>query len=209
MLNNILERWQAVKKNPRKLLKLLAPITGYDDSVTWSRVVMMRECERLIQDLGPEQLKVLEISGSGYEKLPFKSYRSAPFPDYDVCAGILDETFDLIIAEQVFEHLLWPYRAGRHIHQMLNPGGHFLISTPFLVRIHNCPVDCSRWTELGMKHFLAECGFPLERIHTGSWGNRECVKANFGKRWVAYHRRLHSLANEPDYPYAVWALARK
>ena len=91
---------------------------------------------------------------------------------------------------------------------MLRAGGYFLVSTPFLVRIHDYPVDCTRWTEIGLKYFLAECGFALDGIQTGSWGNRACVKANFGG-WVRYRRRLHNLKNEPDVPYHVWALARK
>jgi SAM-dependent methyltransferase len=205
----LLARLNAVRKNPAKLRKLLTPITGYDETQKWSRVVMQRECDRLIEVLQPERLKVLEISGNVYQKFAFKEYTSLSFPDYDICSTVLAERFDLIIAEQVFEHLLWPYRAGRNVYEMLNPGGHFLISTPFLVKIHNYPIDCSRWTEIGLKHFLAECGFLLDNIQTASWGNRKCVAANFGKRWVRYHRRLHSLKNEPDFPYSVWALARK
>jgi hypothetical protein len=108
----------------------------------------------------------------------------------------------------VFEHLLWPYRAGRNVHAMLAPGGNFLLSTPFLIRIHNNPTDCSRWTEVGMKYFLAECGFPLDGIQTWSWGNRSCVVGNF-ETFVRYRSRLHSLDNEPTYPVVVWALAQK
>lgn len=176
----------------------------------WLRVVMNRETKALVDGLNPAALKALEISGRGWD-VPgyFREYRSLSFPDYDVCAGPYPEAFDLVIADQVFEHLLWPYRAGRNVHAMLNPGGHFLVSVPFLVKVHRYPVDCSRWTELGLKHFLAECGFPLENIVTGSWGNRACVRANFGPRWVIYQRWLHSLRNEPDFPIAVWALARK
>jgi SAM-dependent methyltransferase len=170
---------------------------------------MQRECNRLINELQPQSLSALEISGDLFQHFPFKKYRSVQYPEYDVCADVLEDKFDLIIAEQVFEHLLWPYRAGKHVYEMLQPGGHFLISTPFLVQIHNYPVDCSRWTELGLKHLLAECGFPIEQIKTASWGRRDCVEANFGARWVRYHRRLHSLRNEPEFPYVVWALARK
>ena len=54
------------------------------------------------------------------------TYRSVDFPDYDLCAGALDEKFDIIIVEQVFEHLLWPYRAARNVFQMLNPNGALL-----------------------------------------------------------------------------------
>ncbi len=174
----------------------------------WSRVVMRRESRRLVDDLEPSRLNALEISGTFWADLPFKSYESACYPEYDVCSAALPRTFDLVIAEQVFEHLLWPYRAATHVHQMLTPGGHFLVSTPFLLRIHHEPVDCTRWTETGLRHFLAECGFPLADIQTGSWGNRACVKANFGW-WARYHRRLHSLRNEPNFPVHVWALARK
>jgi SAM-dependent methyltransferase len=169
---------------------------------------MRRETQRLIEDLGPSRLRALEISGTFWSDLPFKEYKAACYPDYDVCTAALPRSFDLIIAEQVFEHLLWPYRAAGHVHQMLAPGGHFLVSTPFLLRIHNEPVDCTRWTETGLRHFLAECGFALADIQTGSWGNRACVRANFGW-WTRYHRLLHSLHNEPAFPVHVWALARK
>jgi SAM-dependent methyltransferase len=134
---------------------------------------------------------------------------SADYPEYDVCDGPLWESaFDLVIAEQVFEHLRWPYRAARNVHQMLRPGGYFLMTTPFLLRVHGSPIDCSRWTELGLRHLLAEGGFDLSRIRTESWGNRECVVANFD-RWETYDPREHSLNNEPDFPVVVWALARK
>jgi SAM-dependent methyltransferase len=140
--------------------------------------------------------------------MPFRSYKSLYYPDFDICESSLADQFDLILADQVFEHLLWPYRAGKNVYKMLNRGGYFLITTPFLIRVHNFPIDCSRWTEIGLKYFLAECGFDLEHIRTGSWGNRACVRANFS-RWILYRPWLHSLKNEPLFPVAVWALAQK
>jgi hypothetical protein len=91
---------------------------------------------------------------------------------------------------------------------MLKSDGYFLITTPFLLRVHNFPIDCSRWTETGIKYFLAECGFDIERIQTGSWGNRACIQANF-LNWAIYRPWFHSLKNEPDFPVVVWALAQK
>jgi SAM-dependent methyltransferase len=145
-------------------------------SEQWLRVVMDQETKRLVSSIKPASLMVLEISGRGWDQPGiFREYRSVDFPDFDICSQQLDESIDLIIAEQVFEHLLWPYRAARNVHAMLRPGGFFLITTPFLVRVHRHPTDCSRWSEIGMQHFLAECGFDLDDIHTGSWGNRACV----------------------------------
>lgn len=191
----------------KKYLKRLMNEVGYDYG-HWVRTVMYRECAKLIEMLDPEQLDVLEISsGNVWQKFNFKSFTEANYPEFDVCSMQLPQQYDLIIADQVFEHLLWPYRASRNIHAMLKPGGNFLVTTPFLIKVHQVPVDCSRWTELGLKHLLAECGFPIEKIQTGSWGNRACVKANFDS-W-ARRGWFRSLKNEAEFPVAVWALAEK
>jgi len=178
--------------------------------VRWSRVEMDRQTRKMVGGLGPQNLDALEISGEGWADFGFRSYRQVEFPQFDICGQTLEQRFDLIIAEQVVEHLLWPYRAGRNVCAMLKPGGHFLVSTPFLVKVHDWPVDCSRWTELGLKHFLAECGFELDSCRTGSWGNRESVWAHFqAEQPVTYRPGKHTLSNEREFPHHVWALARK
>ena len=175
----------------------------------WSRIVMNRAMREFVKNLRPEQLDVLEISGSRWKELEtFNSHREVHYPDFDICRSVLEETFDLVIAEQVFEHVLWPYRAGRNVYAMLRKGGCFLVNTPFLIRVHEQPEDCSRWTETGLKHLLAECGFPLQGISTGSWGNRACMNANL-RWWVNYLPHFHSLRNEPSFPVTVWAKAVK
>ncbi len=178
------------------------------DAEPWNRVVMNRETRALVKALPTGQMDALELSGLSWSHFGFRSYRNADYPEYDVCAGPLDDRFDIIIAEQVFEHLLWPYRGGRHVFEMLRPGGYFLNTTPFLFPVHGAPFDCSRWTETGMRYFLAECGFPLDTTVTGSWGNRACV-ARYMIGRAPYRAWKHSLANEPSTPVVVWALARK
>lgn len=196
-------RWQFLRP-------WLAPYVlsgGADEQ--WLRVVLNRETERLISALHPDTVSALEISGTHWNRPGlFREYRTVNYPDYDVCADTLPDRFELIIAEQVFEHLLWPYRAGRNVYTMLNQGGHFLISTPFLIPIHEHPYDCSRWTETGLKCLLTECGFDPEKVKSGSWGNRACVVGNFS-RWQIYQRWRHSLVNDPKFPVMVWALAQK
>jgi hypothetical protein len=190
----------------QSVVKNLLTAVGYDYT-HWARTVMNRECSRLIAGLGPEKLDVLEISGNTFKSIRFKSYTQANFPRFDICATALPAEYDLVIADQVFEHVLWPYRAARNVFAMLRPGGHFLITTPFLIRVHLVPHDCTRWTETGMRYFLAECGFPLEGTKTGSWGNRACVRANF-RHW-ANQGWFRSLRNETEFPVVVWGLATK
>jgi SAM-dependent methyltransferase len=174
------------------------------------RVVLERETSRLIAALPIGDMDALEISGSRWACTEFRSYTSSNFPEYDVCDKPLPSTFDIIFAEQVFEHLLWPHRAAKNVHAMLRPGGHFLISTPFLQKIHEYPTDCSRWTETGLKHLLADSGFNLDNIQTWSWGNRVAGRANLNpNRFPTYIPRISSLKNEPLFPVQVWALARR
>ena len=185
--------------------RLVDRLTGFEP-VHWSRVVQRKEIQAWLDSLPAEEIDVLEISGNEWrDARPWRSHRMENFPAFDICDEPLSEKFDLIIADQVFEHLARPYRAAGNVRAMLRPGGRFLISTPFLVRVHRFPIDGTRWTEEGLRNFLVEAGFPTERIVTGSWGNRACVKSQF-TRWTAYRSRLHSLRNEPDFPVNVWAM---
>lgn len=194
-------------EHKRKLEKMLRAV-GYEP-VDWVRTVMYRECYKLIEDLGPDALDVLEVSaGERFSnQFRFRSFSLTQFPEFDICSQTLEQRFDLIIADQVLEHLKWPHRAVKNVHTMLRPGGHFLVMTPFLIKVHNVPIDCTRWTELGMRYLLEECGFASDAIQTASWGNRACVKSNL-YRW-SKTGWFGSLKNEPDYPVTIWALARK
>ena len=183
----------------------------FGDPVLLDRLVVEQETKRLVDALPASTMDAVEVSGARWKAYPFKSLRSADYPDYDICEKPLArESFDLVIAEQVFEHLLYPYRAAKNVYAMLRPGGYFLISTPFLQKIHDFPVDCSRWTPLGMRYFLSEAGFPIEAIQSGSWGNRAAVRANLLLTHFPYYNPIvHPMKNEEIFPVQVWALARK
>lgn len=193
------EQWAKL----RKMIRTMGIETG-----DWQRVVMYQRCFEFIRQLNPSTVDVMEISGGPQwvREFNFRSYTDLTYPEFDICSQTVDRQFDLIIADQVFEHLKWPYRAGRNVYSMLKPGGHFVVATPFLIRVHKVPIDCSRWTEDGLSYLLQECGFPAGEIQTGSWGNRACVKGNF-HHWAKAGFR--SLVNEPDFPVVVWAFARK
>ncbi|HQT90243.1 MAG TPA: methyltransferase domain-containing protein [Acidiphilium sp.] len=197
----------ASNSNVKTIVSGVARAIGYDLRHL-IRVIYQDECLRWINELRPQSLDVLEISaGAAWRDIPFKSFTEMNYPDYDICKDKLDRQFDLVIADQVFEHLLWPYRAGRNVFDMVKPGGYFMVMTPFMIRIHDVPVDCSRWTETGMRYFLAECVFELETIKTGAWGNRDSLKANL-VTWARVGWRK-SFPNELAYPQSIWAMARK
>ena len=183
-------------------------ILGFE-SVNWTRVVMIRESKKLIEELNPRQLNVLEISGNTWRTFGFASYRSVDYPQYDICKNVLTERFTLIIAEQVFEHVAHPHLAVNNIYAMLEKGGCFYISVPFMYPVHEAPQDCARWTETGLRHLLTGGGFPEEKIVTQSWGNRGVVQRLLKGGSLTYNRYFHSLRNEPKFPVVVWGVARK
>jgi SAM-dependent methyltransferase len=150
---------------------------------------------------------VLEISPGNNTRWRYlsASYASLDYPEFDICKQAGDSQYDIIIADNVFEHLRQPLAAAMNVHRMLKPGGWFMIATPFLIRVHGCPDDYTRWTESGLRILLEESGFTA--IATASWGNRSCVKANF-TRWAEYGW-FRSLRNEPDFPVVVWGFGQR
>ncbi len=201
-------RWARANHRVRSTLRSIAGAIHYD-TTDWVRVVMYQKCFEFIRSLHPDRLEVMEVSaGEHWRKhFQFRSYTPTHFPDFDICGQVLPQKFDLIIADQIFEHLPKPREAARNVLAMLKPGGWFVIATPFLIRVHASPIDCSRWTEQGLSILLEEAGFHPELISTNSWGNRACVVANF-KEWKK-RGFFGSLANEPNFPVMVWAFARK
>lgn len=185
----------------------VAAAVGYDKQHI-TRTVAYREIDRWLDSIGAAGLDALEISaGWKWRERQWGSFTEMNWPDHDICNEQLDRHFDIIIADNVWEHLLYPYRAARNVHAMLRPGGWFINITPFLIRYHPIPTDCSRWTELGMKHFLEEAGFEPDRVVTGSWGNAAAVKANF-HRWARTGWQ-RDLPNDERFPVTVWAMAQK
>lgn len=173
-----------------------------------TRTVAYGAIDAALDAMPVAEMDALEIAaGWKWRERPWRSFTEMNWPDHDICRDTLDQRFDIIIADNVWEHLLHPWRATHHVLEMLKPGGLFINITPFMIRHHPIPHDCTRWTELGMRHFLADCGFDEATITTGAWGNASAVKANL-HRWArtGWKRKL---PNHPDFPITVWAFARK
>ena len=175
----------------------------------WQRRILNEAIQRFIASLDPSRCAAAEISGDAHAALPWMQYAGLDYPDFDLCAPLSEERrFDVVICEQVLEHVPDPRTAVSNLRELCVPGGHVIVSTPFLIRVHELPQydmrDYWRFTPRGLRTLLENEGLEIERV--GSWGNRQCVVGNLD-RWSAY-RRWHSLHNEPDTPVQVWAFAR-
>ena len=181
-----------------------------------NRIAMRKSSRDWIKALGPSKLHVAEISGKWGESFAFKSYRAFRYPDYDICAGPFTGEdgkplkFDLIIADQVWEHLDRPYGAVKNVRRMLKKGGYFYVATPFFIPYHGAPIDCSRWSARGMRNLLIETGFEDHAIRAEQWGNRAAALRNLEQPWPPeYDEARDDLTNDPDFPLVTWALAQK
>ena len=183
--------------------------------VSLNRVVMQPESRRLIRALRPENLDAIEISGKWGRQFDFRSYRRFLYPAHDICAGpLLDEgqpvKADLVLANQVWEHLDRPYAATRHVFDMLRPGGYFWLAVPFFAPFHPAPQDCSRWSARGLKNLLIEGGFDAGAIHAEQWGNVHVARRNLEDVWPPVHDpQTDDTKNDPEMPVCAWALAQK
>ena len=59
----------------------------------------------------------------------------------------------MVICEQVLEHVDDPWAAVANLRELCAPGGHAIISTPFLIKVHEFPrygmLDYWRFTPRG------------------------------------------------------------
>jgi SAM-dependent methyltransferase len=175
----------------------------------WQRVVMNEAIGAHIASLDPPSRTAAEISGDSHARQPWREFTSLNYPEFDLCAPVGDVgTFDVVICEQVLEHVADPWAAARNLRELTAPGGHVIVSTPFLIKVHEFPLfdlrDYWRFTPRGLRTLLEEAGLVVDQLAT--WGNRQCVTGNL-RRWSAY-RPWHSLRDDPEVAIQVWAFAR-
>ncbi|WP_262249407.1 class I SAM-dependent methyltransferase [Parapedobacter soli] len=70
-----------------------------------------------------------------------------------------DESFDSIFSSEVFEHVFNLSQILDELYRVLKPGGHMLITVPFVWDEHEIPYDFARYTSFGLKHIFQEKGF--------------------------------------------------
>jgi 2-polyprenyl-3-methyl-5-hydroxy-6-metoxy-1,4-benzoquinol methylase len=162
-----------------------------------------------IAALDPSRLSAAEISGENHARKPWKEHSNLAYPEFDLCAPLQEERrFDVVICEQVLEHVVDPCAAAANLRRLCAEGGHVIVSTPFLIKVHELPLfgmnDYWRFTPRGLRTLLESAGLVVDAVET--WGNVPCVVGNL-RRWSAY-RDWHPLDNDPELAVQVWAFAR-
>ena len=191
----------------KKKIKSLLRFLNYDLTF-WNRKICYEDITMFFSKNKIENWDVVEISGSHiFKEYKFKSYNQLNYPSFDICKMYTRKKYDALIADQVFEHVAFPYAAGKNVFKMLKKNGYLIITVPFLVKVHNVPIDCTRWIQTGLKNFLIECGFKKSNVMVKAWGNHSCVIKNFTSfKRIGWGK---DLSNQVEFPCTVWAYAKK
>jgi SAM-dependent methyltransferase len=82
-----------------------------------------------------------------------------------------DQSFDVVVAFQLMEHLPEPNQFLSECYRVARPGGHILITTPFMWGEHEQPRDFYRYTRFGLRYLAEKAGFEVCEItpDTGYW----------------------------------------
>jgi ubiquinone/menaquinone biosynthesis C-methylase UbiE len=73
-----------------------------------------------------------------------------------------DQVFDVVLATEVFEHVVDLDGVLAELKRVLRPGGKLLVTAPFLYPEHELPTDYRRFTQNGLVTVLSKHGFRQE-----------------------------------------------
>jgi SAM-dependent methyltransferase len=120
-------------------------------------------------------------------------------------------TYDLVLIDQVLEHVPAPCTAIDRLRKLLRPGGWAVVTTVFMFPIHDDDTsgDYFRFSPRALRGLFPST-FWVE-VRVGTWGSREALRHLAEWRKNNRDPALAGLAatNEPDVPIMVWAVARK
>lgn len=139
---------------------------------------------------------------------------------------IEDESFDLVISGQVFEHIEFPWLTIKEIDRILKPSGFCMIIAPNAGMEHKAPLDCFRFFSDGLAALAKWAGFFIHHLSVAGipapdaaeeWNsvwNDSCLVAQknpAAKKQIPdpflFERRAVPLKEEYVNTYKTWELA--
>lgn len=154
-----------------------------DNSLSLVRFSCYEELEKIIPSLDHPDIKVIEIGGSNgvirgfFKHADYEVTPNYPYLDVQDLSSISEGSYDVVILDQILEHVENPMKAIKEVRRILKSGGSFIGTTPFLIYVHPVPKDYWRFTEDGLRVLLKE----FSSVQIYSWGNRIALS------FISYH----------------------
>lgn len=93
-----------------------------------------------------------------------------PYPEVDLVCDLTKAnplrpaSFDAIVLMNVLEHIYDPHRLFERLVSILKPGGVLIVAVPFMVKLHQTPVDFMRYSQYALERLGQEHGLQVERM---------------------------------------------
>jgi SAM-dependent methyltransferase/ribosomal protein L40E len=152
----------------------------------------------------PANSDVLDVgAGRGDFKPIFKGHSYLgldiyPYPEIDLAVDLIeacpfkDEGFDLIVLANVIEHV-YDYRTlMSQVAGLVKPGGRILITVPFILKLHQEPVDFHRYTRYALAQLAGDLGLQVEVLE-GYYNPVGLLDEGIGNAWQFGLPKLHGL----------------
>lgn len=151
--------------------------------------------QKTVVDVGGGKIPYREMFACGkyiaidhYETLPDATERTQYINSAAENLPLESASADIVICNQVLEHVNDPLRALSEVHRIMRPGGVFLGSVPHISPVHLEPNDYRRYTDLGLRQALEDTGFVREEV-SGSGGVFSAAVLLLTMDWMLSRRR--------------------
>jgi SAM-dependent methyltransferase len=170
--------------------------------------------QHLTPRLGKE-LKVIEFGGSNgflaglLDGVSYEVAPNAPAVDVQDLSAYPADAFDVVILDEILEHVARPWVAVEEVRRILKPGGCLITSSPFLIAEHRMPKDYWRFTKDGYQVLLEN----YSTVDVHSWGNAGSVTYLMEGMMVSTQDAIDAgtfdLTDVEKFAISVWAYAWK
>ena len=160
-------------------------------------------------------LRAIEFGGSNgfvaglLDSVAYEVAPNAPEVDIQNLSAYPADEFDLVVLDEILEHVPRPWVAVEEVRRILKPGGCLITSSPFLIAEHRMPKDYWRFTKDGVRELL--CNY--SKVDAHSWGNPSSVTYLMEGMMVstqdAINAGVFDLTDVEKFAISVWAYAWK
>jgi SAM-dependent methyltransferase len=127
---------------------------------THNRSPRIREAvHHVLDQIGPGGCGLEVGAGSSRLHPALITVDLVPRPTIDVCASVEhlpfpDGIFDVVVSQELLEHVRDPFRAMQEMRRVLKKGGVIYCQVPFIIGYHPGPTDFWRFTREGVRELV-------------------------------------------------------
>lgn len=217
LISSILTRFPSLSEAIYRLRKKYFKVENIGRRYSTTRYSMYNSIEEWIKSHHPKG-HVLLISERDEHSIKNMlgsncTFTVTQYPQTDIMnlTKLGKEKFDLVVSDQVLEHVPNPFTAVEQMHRVLKTGGLAINTSCAFNPIHDQP-DYFRFTKDGFREIHKSFS---KIILLESWGNHKAI-SRFVKSGVksfdvrkAFGEKELATENEENWPWSVWCIAKK